>query len=217
MNKRITRELHISALSGTADRLLAVLGFSRQRVSMKYTRTVAGGHQHIDMIYTVPNRPDDSSVCHIQPIVSVELDNVNAVALEMVNGDETLLDTPKETTLATPLGFLGPERCFRDWRPLSDEDYKNRIVEVTRYVENHAVPFLDYYQNAEALVGGYEEGDDRLLIGPPLVIRVAAAAVCCSQHDMARQFVESAFKKAGPRRRYACIFQYLGKLERGVD
>jgi len=213
MKESEIKELHLSMLCEVMDKPLARFALTRSRRSTKYTRSVDDGAQRIDMIYTVSHSGDDSSLCHIQPIVSVELRSVNAMALEMVGGSESLLGTPKETTLAIPLGFLGPERTFKDWRPLDDGDYRIKVAELAQYVEEHAVPFLDGYRDAEAIVAGYANRDDRLVMAlQPLAIRATAAAVCCSQQDKARSFVESAFKKAGPRRQYQCVFDYLDKL-----
>jgi len=215
MNTNEVKVLHLLMLADVMDRPLSRLSFHRHRRSTCYARKIERGMQRIDIVYTRSRKSDDASICHIQPIVLVELLAVNAIALEMVGSNESLLGTPKDVTLAIPLGFLGPERTFKSWRPLDDEDYRSQVAELAQYVEQYAVPFLNEYDDPKALVSGYANHDDRLVMAlQPLAMRAIAAAVYCSQYDRARLFLETAFQSAGAARRYQCVFEYLDKSQR---
>jgi hypothetical protein len=210
MKKNEIKQMHLVLLSECLDTKLLEFGFVRKNNSTRFTRSIAIGNQDIDVIVELPRYGDDSSISHIKPLILLRYPEINKTALEIVGGDESLLGGPKDITLSIPFGFAGPERHLKDWRPRDENDYLKKFEELYEFILSNVLPFFREYDSADALVRGYESGDERLMKGLPFALRVIASAVLCSQHDKARSIAKKVFASSiGLSNRYNAVLNFF--------
>lgn len=192
------------------DEPLASSGFSRRRNGLVYSRLLPEAVQRIDVAFEIHPRDNRNAAAAIYPWIEISMDSVNAIAKEMVDGDETLLGDLPDTTLQEPAEFTAPKGIGARWFIYQPDSVPAAVTEMGRFFDKWTIPFLDYYASPNAICTAYGQGDERassVLHAPAL--RIAAAMVVLGRYDDAQKVADKWFGKAGPRRRYRSVFEYL--------
>ncbi len=195
-------------LTERLDHPLRDHGFVRRRGSTVYAREIGEAKQIIDVAYDVGPRYAPEADAHVLPVLRVLLARVNEVALRMVGGDTRLL-AGAEVTLFEPLDFVAPKSEAPRWLPSGYEGFLETGAEVRAFIERWAIPFLNEYQTAEALVRGYEGSDWRLLLMQHSYIFVAAAYVVVQRPADAERVLEKHLGKPGLRKEFSAAFAFI--------
>lgn len=188
------------------DSMLADHNFSRKTMSKKYSRTKNTSTQIIEFFFSKPS--DGRSLASIELFLEVQMPDVNQKALELVK-DPFLLANAPEQTIRQQGGLVTPKKSFLEWTPRHRDDLEKTTKNISRYLAEWAIPFLDAYQTKEELIVGIDKKDERLPAGASFFIHVIAAMLLLSQREKARAFFATHFDTEGRKARYSAVTAFL--------
>lgn len=192
------------------DAYLASLGFIRRKNALTYSRKLAEAIQKIEVPVEIHpgDRPDSAAA--VYPWLSVSIEAVEALALEMVGGDESLLSGLPGTTLRQPIEFTSAKAAHARWFVFQEDSVPGIVGGMKSFLEQWTAPFLDLYSTPAGVCSAYEKGDARVINDLAQKLRVAAAMVLCGRSTDALRVMDRWFGTPGLRKRYKRVFDYLG-------
>jgi hypothetical protein len=205
-----------SALEELADQALLAEGFRRKRNSLIYHREINDAMQRIEVY--IEHHPTDrrDAAAAVYPYLTVAVDDINKLVESMVKGDR-VLGGNFDRTLHQPIDFTSHKKDVRARWFIFQPESVPPIVEAMRdFVLKWTIPFLNKYTTVEA-VGAIPlqtidfRSDDHDVHTQPEVLRVVAAKVLCGRLEEAMSVMERWFGRAGPRKRYRDVFEYIAK------
>jgi hypothetical protein len=191
------------------DAYLVSLGFNRRKNTLIYSRELADAIQKIEVPVEIhpADRPDSAAA--VYPWLSVSIDAVDKLALEMVGGDESLLSGLSGTTLRQPIEFTSAKAAHARWFVFQPDSVPVIVGEMKSFLEQWTVPFLDLYSTPAGICSAYDHSDARVINDLAQKLRVAAAMVLCGRAKDALGVMDRWFGKPGPRKRYQRVFDHL--------
>lgn len=191
------------------DAPLASLGFSRRTTGLSYSRRLADAAQKIEVAVEIhpADRPDSAAA--IYPWLSVSIDAVEKLVLEMVGGDVSLLSGLPGGTLREPIEFTSAKAAHARWFVFQPDSVPGIVDEMKLFLQQWTLPFLDRYSTPADICEMYDRGDARVMNDLAQKLRVAAAMVLCGRTADAIGVMDRWFGKPGPRKRYQRVFDHL--------
>lgn len=165
--------------------------------------------QRIEVHFAVPKRSSADAL--ISPVVVIAIPRVNAMALELVDGDPLLLANEPKLTISEPLGLLGPLHRAEEFEPRTAQDWERLGPQLASQVVGWGLPFLDKYTTPAAIASVFESQDPRFLRDSTTVLSIAASLVVENRSRDALNLVESRFTSERDRHRFASVFCKLSK------
>jgi len=200
------------ALSAELDDMLAASSFVRRSNSLNYLRKCESGRQLIRMDFAFKPKYQQGATGHIYPQITVELPQLNQVALEMVGGDAWLLAGASDATFSQPIDMAIPKEHHLRWFTFGPETFSECVSSIKLSLETWIIPFLDEYTTVNSITSAYENNDSRIVMQKHFFIYVAAAYVLLGKPESAMKVLEDKLGRAGSRRDYAQAFEYVGDM-----
>ena len=191
------------------DQQLALNGFARRKNSLIYSRSLPQADQRIEVAIEIHPADCPNAAAAVYPWLEVSMGAVNLLAKEMVDDNEMLLGGVPNTTLREPIEFTSPKGVGSRWFIYQSDSVPGIVLEMKWFLQQWAIPFLDYYTSPDAICDAYDRDDERVINDRFYKIRIAAALVLLNRVDDAMKVVEKWFGKAGPRKQYKSVFSYL--------
>lgn len=199
----------IAALVEVLDEPLKAVGFSRNRKSLVYSRTVNETEHKI--IFTAHLKPkyQPGAEAHIYPSVQVSMPKVSEVALSLVGGDKLLLANSPDLIIGQPIDFTAPKDKHERWFATGKDQFVAACSSIHVFLTCWVLPFLSEIAGPGDLIKLYETNDPRITKQKHWYIFIVAAYQLTGQSKMAREVVQQQFGSPGLRNRYASMFVSL--------
>ncbi len=203
------------SLSVTRDKVLAESGFSRRERSVAYARQLKQATQRIDINVEIRPADQPDSAPAVYPWLDVKIPAIKGLLLSMVNGDVSLLSGSSGTTLREPIEFTSARVADARWFVYQADSVPSVACNLKSFLQKWTLPFLDIYQNPSEVCRLFDRNDGRVINDMAQVLRVVAAMVLCGRVADAYVVMNDWFGRAGSRKRYDAVFEYLARV--GAD
>jgi len=199
-----------ASLEKGLDPWLQSLGFKRRKNTLFYLRKRESAVQKIEVPVEIHPKDRPDSAAAVYPELEVRIQAVNALVMEMTDGDINLYGHPS-ITLREPIAFTsGSKGLGARWFVFQPDSVPGIVSEIRLFLQLWTIPFLDRYSTPAHMCDAYDRADARVMHDLTNALRVAAAMVLCGRNADALGVMERWFGKPGPRRRYQRVFEYLG-------
>jgi len=215
MDKKQVNKLHIESLNKCDDDIRS-RGFKRAMFGTNYVKKSDVAKLEIEMFFTTPRFSDDTSIAHIAPMVRVSFGSVEQLFDQAMAAVPGHVARKTKYCLNLGLGLIGPEGCHKEWRPVSEQDYLQKVCEIVVYVKQHAIPFLDRYSTPLAIAKGFREGKEELPRTDPWMIMAMCCAIESGKPELSEEIFEQKLRdKPGLLKKYEPAKLYLAINQRG--
>jgi len=198
-------------LGRLVDAPLGDTGFARRSNSLIYSRRIENGVQRIDV--SVEHHPVErpNAAAAVYPLYRVSMHEVNTLVREMA-GDDAHLAGDLRSTLWGPVEWTSPKGVGARWYVYQPDSVPGVARAARRFLTKYTIPMLDAYRTSADLCDAPLDGDSRVVHQDWEVLRVVAARILTGRVREARELMDARFGRAGPRRRYRPVFEFLDSL-----
>ena len=200
----------LQALAELADDPFLKHGFRRNARSLDFKRKLDRTTQKITIEFQNGPRDNPNAAAVIHPWLGVNVLDINALAVEMTGNDAQSVP-PNSWTLNQPIEFTSPKGIGARWFIYQRDSVSVAINNFISFCDTWVFPFLDEYRDANDVVRMYRDGDTKVLSDLTHALRVIASMILVGDFAGAQQTLSKHFGRPGPRRRLACVFDFVEK------
>jgi hypothetical protein len=208
----VVKDYLLNALVAFVDQPMSEEGFSRNRSSFTYTRTIKEAEQQIVFAADWFPKYQPGAEAHIHPMIRLAMPEVSKRAIDLVRGDEMLLAGAPEIILNQPIEFAAPKDAHLRWFPTGPEQFNEACQSILAFHRLWVFPLLKELSTPEDLVRAYETNDGRLMKQKHWHIFVAAAYQILGRLDDAFSIIQKQFGSPGLRKRYSKLFEAISEM-----
>ena len=187
----------LQTLAEILDEPLKTVGFTRNKRSLVYNRTINDAEHRITFVVHSHPKYQPGAEAHIYPALQIGLPQVCEVALALVKGDKLLLANAPDIIVGQPIEFTAPKDKRQQWFATGNEQFGAACESIKAFLFNWVLPFLSEVSTPADLVKIYETNDERMMKLQHWHIRIAAAYQVLGQIDKAREVVRRHFGSLG--------------------
>ena len=209
--RKALTQLLLDMMEAKLDGYMTGHGFSRRARSKVYKRVLGDTKQTLELTMSVGPRYARQADAHISPWLCIVMPQVNQIAVEMTRGG--LRQASPDRTLRMQIESLAPPGSRPLWFGTAQTSFMDLGEPIRDFLDRWVMGFLDEYTTPEALVRGYEAGDDRAGASVCLWhLAVVASYVVLGRPRDAYQMLETHFTGIHTRRAFAPAFEYVRRL-----
>ena len=197
------------ALAKELDAPLQAHAFERRMNSTAYTRTLPEARHELQFTLECHPSYQPGADAHLYPAFHWKMRQVKKLAIELVEGNATLVAGTSDIVLNHPFHWLAPKEYNERWFAVGPEQFAAVCAKILIFLSQWVLPFVDQACSPEDLVRLYEKNDPRMMTQLHTHVYIAAAYRILGEEEKAREVVRKHFSKPGIKARYGVLFKSL--------